>query len=363
MKRNEKLAAGSRGGAILKSEADARRKKRSAKRTITMDEIARLAQVSKPTVSRALQDSPLVNRSTKEKIAAIAAKHGYTVNRNARRLWGKRANTIAVILQLPPSGGRAVSAPFIFQLLADTSRALANRHQDVLLRSAESHETEAYQRMLAAKAADGLIFLGQGAHSEWLNDLARTNTPLVVWGAVDDTQAYCAVGSDNFKGGLLVGQRFAGLGRKRALFVGNRAHAEMELRRMGLEAGLRGERAAARIVDLSIPDFAFDTAHAAVRDFFAHNKQPIDAIFAASDTVAMAAIVALREARLRVPEDVSVIGYNDSPFAAHFAPPLSTVRQDTHRAGALLVEKLFQILDGEQPTSVKLATELVIRQT
>ena len=328
-----------------------------------MDEIARLAAVSKPTVSRALQDSPLVNRTTKERIAAIAAKHGYIVNRNARRLWGKRANTIAVILQLPPSGGRAVSAPFIFQLLADTARALANRHQDVLLRSAESHETQPYQKMLAAKAADGLIFLGQGAHSEWLNELGRTNTPLVVWGAVDDAQAYCAIGSDNFKGGLLAGQRFAGLGRKRALFVGNRAHAEMELRRKGLEAGLRADRSRASVVDLQIADFAFDTAYSAMREFLARRSQPVDAIFAASDTVAMAAIVALREARQRVPEDVSVIGYNDIPFAAHFTPPLSTVRQDTHQAGALLVEKLFQILDGEQPTSVKLPTELVIRQT
>jgi DNA-binding LacI/PurR family transcriptional regulator len=347
----------------LKSEADARRKRRTAKRTITMDEIARLAEVSKPTVSRALQDSPLVNRSTKERIAAIAAKHGYIVNRHARRLWGKRSNTVAVILQLPPSGGRAVSAPFIFQLLADTSRALANRQQDVLLRSAESHDTQAYQRMLAAKAADGLIFLGQGAHSQWLNELARTNTPFVVWGAVDDEQQYCAVGSDNFKGGLLAGQRFAGLGRKRAVFVGNRAHAEMELRRKGLEAGLRAPRSRASVTDLSIADFAFDTAYGAVREFLARKAAPVDAIFAASDTVAMAAVVALREAKLRVPEDVSVIGYNDSPFAMHFTPPLSTVRQDTHQAGALLVEKLFQLLDGGQPVSVKLATELVIRQT
>jgi DNA-binding LacI/PurR family transcriptional regulator len=348
----------------LKSGTDTRRKKRAAKRAITMDEIARLAQVSKPTVSRALQDSPLVNPGTKERIAAIAAKHGYIVNRHARRLWGKRANTIAVILQLPPSGGRAVSAPFIFQLLADTSRALANRHQDVLLRSAESHDTDAYQRMLAAKAADGLIFLGQGAHSEWLDELARTSVPFVVWGAVDDAHRYCSVGSDNLKGGLLAGQRFAGLGRKRALFVGNRAHAEMELRRKGLETGLRGERSRASVVDLQIADFAFDTAYSAVREFLSRKgSPPIDAIFAASDTVAMAAMVALREARLRVPEDVSVIGYNDIPFAAHFTPPLSTVRQDTQQAGALLVEKLFQILDGDQPASIKLPTELVIRQT
>ncbi len=347
----------------MKSETNTRRRDRSTKRAITMDEIARLAQVSKPTVSRALQDSPLVNAATKERIAAIAAKHGYMVNRHARRLWGKRANTIAVILQLPPSGGRAVSAPFIFQLLADTARALANRHQDVLLRSAESRDIQVYQRMIAGKAADGLIFLGQGAHSEWLEQLGRTATPFVVWGGVDDANGYCSIGSDNFKGGLLAGQRFAGLGRRRALFVGNRAHAEMELRRKGLESGLRGERARASVLDLQIADFSFETAYAAMRELLSRKATVVDAIFAASDTVAMAVIVALREAQLRVPEDVSVIGYNDIPFAAHFTPPLSTVRQDTQQAGALLVEKVFQIIEGDEPTSVKLPTELVIRQT
>lgn len=331
-----------------------------------MDDIARLANVSKPTVSRALQGSPLVNRETRDRIAALASQHGYMVNRNARKLWAKRTNTISVILQLPPSTGRAVSAPFIFQLLADVSRALAIRHQDVLLRSAEdgdTHDTHDYQRMLASKVADGLIFLGQGPNARWLNELARTNVPFVVWGAVDDEQRYCTVGSDNERGGMLAGQRFASLGRKRALFVGNRAHAEMELRRRGMEAGLKRGQAKATISDLEIEDFSFDTAYAAMTAYLAERGTAFDAVFAASDTVAMAIIVALREAKIKIPEDVSVIGYNDIAIAAHFTLPLSTIRQDTHQAGALLVEKLFQILDGAKPASVKLPTELIVRQT
>jgi DNA-binding LacI/PurR family transcriptional regulator len=264
---------------------------------------------------------------------------------------------------LPPSTGKAVSAPFIFQLLADVSRALAIRHQDILLRAADADDPESYQRLIASKVADGLIFLGQGERGSWLDDLARTTVPFVSWGAVDPAQRYCSVGSDNLKGGLLAGQRFVTLARKRALFVGNRAHAEMELRRQGLEASFRGERAKAVITDLEIPDFSFDTAHNAMRAYLAQGKEPFDAVFAASDTIAMAVVVALREARLRVPEDVSVIGYNDIPIAAHFNPPLSTIRQDTHQAGALLVEKLFQILDGSRPPSAKLPTELIVRQS
>lgn len=328
-----------------------------------MDDIARLANVSKPTVSRALQDSPLVNPATKERIAAIASEHGYMVNRNARKLWAKRTNTIAVVLHLPPSSGKAVSAPFIFQLLADVTRALSIRHQDLLLRSADASDSHAYQMMIASKVADGLIFLGEGAGGGWLNALARTGAPFVVWGAVDENQLYCAVGSDNRKGGLLAGQRFAGLGRRRALFIGNRAHAEMELRRRGFELGFRTDRPKATVTDLEIQDFSFETAQAAVTKFLAQQRQSVDAIFAASDTIAMAAVVALREANRKVPEDVSVIGYNDIAIAAHFSPPLSTIRQDTHQAGTLLVEKLFQILDGARPPSVKLPTELIVRKT
>ena len=348
----------------MASGARAKTGRRAAKRAVkTMDEIARLAEVSKATVSRALQGSPLIALETRERIAAIASKHGYTVNRNARRLWAKRANTIAVVLHLPPSTGKAVSAPFIFQLLADVSRALSIRHQDILLRSADADDIESYQRLIASKVADGLIFLGQGERGAWLDELARTTVPFVAWGAVDQAQRYCSVGSDNFKGGMLAGQRFAGLACKRALFVGNRSHLELELRRQGLEAGLRSDRGKVLICDLEIADFSFETAHDAMRALLAKGREPPDAVFAASDTIAMAVIVALREAGLRVPEDVAVIGYNDSPIAAHFNPPLSTVRQDTHQAGALLVEKLFQILDGARPTSVKLPTDLIVRQS
>ena len=328
-----------------------------------MDDIARLANVSKATVSRALQGSPLINTTTRERIAAVAAEHGYMVNRNAKKLWAKRTNTVAVVLHLPPSSGKAVSAPFIFQLLADVSRALSIRHQDLLLRSADADDSHVYQNMIASKVADGLIFLGQGAGGAWLNELARTSTPFVAWGAVDSDQLYCAVGSDNRKGGILAGQRFAGMGRKRALFVGNRAHAEIDLRRQGFEIGFTKDRPKAAVMDIEIEDFSFETAHAAMKHFLSQQGELVDAIFAASDTIAMAAIVALREANFRVPEDVSVIGYNDMAFAAHFSPPLSTIRQDTHQAGALLVEKLFQILDGARPQSVKLPTELIVRQT
>jgi DNA-binding LacI/PurR family transcriptional regulator len=328
-----------------------------------MDDIARLAKVSKPTVSRAFKDSPLIKRATKDRILAIARRHGYSVNWNAQKLRTNRTKTVAVVMHLPPQTSEHVSAPFFFQLLNDVARGLWVRQHDLLLCSPEPDDAYSYEAMISSKRADGIIFLGQGPGDGWLKDLARTLVPFVVWGAVGEDSSYCTVGSDNRKGGMLAGQRFVELGRDRIAFVGNRSHPEMEQRRQGLEAALTLVGRQAEIVDVEIPDFTFETGHAAMTQYIAHTGSKPNAVFAGSDTVAMGVVVALREADLGVPDDVSVIGYNDLPIAKYFQVPLTTIKQDTFQAGSLLVEKLFQIFDGGKPNSTKVPTELVVRQT
>ncbi len=329
----------------------------------TMDDIARLAKVSKPTVSRAFKDSPLVKPATRERILAIARRHGYSVNSNAQKLRTNRTNTIAVVMHLPQQSSEHASAPFFFQLLNDVARGLWVRRHDLLLCSPEADDVYSYEVMISSKRADGIIFLGQGPGDQWLKDLARTRVPFVVWGAVDAHSSYCAVGSDNRKGGTLAGQRFAELGRDRVAFVGNRAHPEMAQRREGLEAALTLAGRRFDILDLEIAEFSFEAGYTAIKGIFTQAGPQIDAVFAASDTVAMGVVEALLDAKRGVPRDVSVIGYNDLPIAQYFHLPLTTIRQDTYQAGGLLVEKLFQIFDGGHPRSTMVPTELVIRQT
>lgn len=329
----------------------------------TMDEIARLAKVSKGTVSRAFKDSPLVKSATKERILAIARRHGYSVNWNAQKLRTNRTHTVAVVMHLPQQSSEHVSAPFFFQLLNDVAKGLWVRRHDLLLCSPEADDAYSYEVMVSSKRADGIIFLGQGPGDSWLKDLARTRVPFVVWGAVDAHSSYCTVGSDNKRGGMLAGQRFAEIGRDRIVFVGNRSHPEMEQRRQGLETALKSAGKNAHVIDLEIPDFTFETGYSAMTSLLAKAGPRLNAVFAGSDTVAMGVVVALLEGKLRVPDDVSVIGYNDLPIAQHFQRPLTTIRQDTYQAGSLLVEKLFQIFDGGKPRSSTVPTELIIRQT
>lgn len=328
----------------------------------TMDHIAELAGVAKSTVSRALQGDHRVKPATRERIVALARKHGYAVNSNARKLRQRRSNTIAVVLHMPPGQAPGAETPFILQLLADVANGLWVRRQDLLLCSPESDNPLAYQEMLASKGADGVIFLGQGAGDGWLRRLGRTSAPFVVWGAVDEAANYCAVGSDNVKGGRLVGERFRMLGRQRISFVGNQAHPEMAQRYQGLLDGLGDRRDEVEVRAIEVVDFAFETAFTAVRTRLTEGAPP-DAIFAGSDTMAMAAAEAALAAGMKVPDDVTVVGYNDMPMAAYYKPSLTTVRQDTRQAGSLLVEKLFQILDGGRPPSTTLPTELVVRAT
>ena len=340
-----------------------KRKKPDISSVMTMDHIAELANVSKATVSRALRNSPLVSANTKTLVLEAARKCGYTVNKNAKKLRDKRTNTIAIALDFPSYPGQRISDPFIFELLSDIVNALSIREQDVHLCSPSANDTLSYQNILAAKSADGIIFLGQGDKEDTLEELAKLKAPFVVWGGVTKEPKYCTVGSDNQHGGYLVGSRFAGLGCSNILFIGNTHHLECRLRREGLEAGLKEGKNKSTIMELIVKDSTYETSFRTAQYFLANTTKAIDAVFAVSDIMAIAFAVALKGAGLTPGKDVSIIGYNDIPVASYFSPAISTIRQDTIQAGGLLVEKLMQILEGHNPRSVMLPTGLVIRET
>jgi DNA-binding LacI/PurR family transcriptional regulator len=339
---------------------------KSKPRAKNMGDIAILARVSKPTVSRALRDSPLVTAETKALILEVARKHGYAVNRNAQKLRDKRTNTIAVVADFKSFPGSRLADPFSFELLADVAQALSVRSQDLLLcaPAEESHET--YQSILASRHADGIIFLGQGQRDPMLRQLAQTDAAFVVWGAMAADQPYCTVGGANTRGGELVGARFADSKRRRAVFIGGSdEHLEMKQRRLGFEKALRSRDPKASIERVLVSDFSFESALSAMATYLENKSRDEfpDAIFAASDTIAMAVYKALRSHSLNIPQDVSVIGYNDNPHAAWCSPSLTTVRQDTRQAGALLVEQLMMMLEGRKPQSIMIPAELIVRES
>lgn len=328
-----------------------------------MDDIARLAKVSKPTVSRALSNSPLVKDATREHVIAVARKHGYAVNRNAQKLRHKRTNTIAVSLDFHSHKQNHISDPFIFELLAGVAEALGDLNQDLLLCAPDHNDADAFQQMLLSRGADGFIVLGQGHREDMLEAFAGTGAPLVVWGAPSPHTRYCVVGSDNFLGGQLAGRYFLDRKRSRFLFFGDTSFREIQLRRDGLQQVAAAKGSDISIDTLSLNNFSYEAAFHAATRYLAGIKQIPDAVFAFSDTAAMAFVCAFRDAGVEVGKNASIVGYNDIPSAAYFSPPVTTIKQDIHQAGKQLVSSLMRLLAGEAVPSTTIHTELIVRRT
>ncbi|WP_457311231.1 LacI family DNA-binding transcriptional regulator [Sphingomonas sp. UYAg733] len=327
-----------------------------------MGDIARLANVSKPTVSRVLNGSPLVTAATRDRVLEVARAQGYAVNRNAQKLRQLRTDTIAVVLDFGSHRAGRIADPFIFELLAGVSEALSVRNQDLLLSPPGLVDAKSCLDLLSARATDGFIFLGQGGRDPLLKELARSKAPFVVWGAVEPADNYCAVGSDNRLGGTFAGELFLKRGAKRWLFIGNTDHAEIRLRFEGMRQAARDAGADVVIDRLPVEHMAYASAHSEAAAWLRDHPVP-DAVFTFSDTAAMAVISAFREAGLVAPRDYSLVGYNNIPPAAHFNPAITTIEQETHLAGAILVEKLMQQVDGGRARSTVLPTRMIIRET
>lgn len=320
----------------------------------TMEDLAKLAGVSKITVSRALRGSPLVTEETREKVRRIAEAQGYRLNVSARNLRMGRSYSVAVVVEMTPEKGRPMSDPYPLELLGGITQELTTAGYSVVLTSRQLLDTAPVQ------GADGLILLGQGSHGEAVTALKKRSQPLIVWGAPEAGSDTVVVGSDNRKGGASVAQRFIELGRKKLLFLGDVDHAEVQERCAGFIDALGGQGS----VHIMRPKaFTFEAGFEGVDALLKKKGLSFDGVFAASDLLAMGAIRALAERDVRVPEQVSVIGYDDTPGAVSFVPPLSSVHQYLRDGGVLLAKKMLDLLEGRPVASETLPTALIVRST
>lgn len=321
---------------------------------MTMADLAALAGVSKITVSRALSENGIVNPATRQRVRAIAAEHGYRFNVSARNLRLRHSQTIAVIVEMTPSVNRPMSDPYPLELLGGIAQELAAVDYSVLLTTRQGAFAPAVQ------AADAVILLGQGAKLQAVHVFDRLRLPMVVWGAPSRGDAHVVVGSDNRSGGASVAERFVSLGRRHPVFIGDTDHPEMAERHAGFAEFLK-RRGITPIVVRQTP-FTIESGMKAAQSLV-RKKVHFDAIFTCNDLLAMGAVRALTELGLRVPKDVSVVGYDDTPLGATFIPPLSSVHQNWHEGGMLLARKALALFRGEKVKSETLPSRLVVRAT
>lgn len=333
----------------------------------TSFDIAYRAGVSQATVSRALRDSPLVSEETRKRVREIARELNYKVDKNASNLRRQSSVTLALLLFEDPTANDTLINPFFLTMLGSITRACARQGYDLLV-SFQQFSEDWHADYQDAHKADGLILLGYGdwfTTREKLDRLVEQGTRFVRWGPVFDDQPGMSIGSDNHAGGLAVGRHLVGLGRKRVAYLGaNQPTApEFRDRYLGLcqalqEAGL----AIDPLLQLDVIDSTEAAGHDAALALLARGVA-FDAVFCASDLIAIGAMRALVEQGHRVPEDVALVGFDDQPVAAFAHPPITTVLQDTMLAGEKLVDTLIREIRGEHAVSEVLSPTLVIRRS
>lgn len=325
----------------------------------SIKDIARLAKVSHPTVSRALQNSPLVNAKTAAKIRKIADEAGYRASAVARGLVTRKTRTIGLVVT-------AVDDPFAGEVAMGFEQAARDHGYNVFLSNSNA-EPERERRMVQAFAeqrVDGIVVTSSRVGAEYLPLLAEMMVPIVLVNDQYPGEFVHSVLIDNVNGIRAAAEHLIALDHRRIAYIGDRSGYHSDAERL---TGYKEALAAAGIA--FAPELAVagngkhDGAIEAVHRLLALERPPT-AICCYNDMTALGAIRAIHARGLRVPDDVSVTGFDDLFFAPYLQPPLTTVRQPMKQMGQMAMENLLKLMSGaESGAQIRIEASLVVRES
>ena len=328
----------------------------------TIADIAKLAGVSKSTVSRALNDSPLIGEETKARIRSLARQYNFQINAPARRLSMRQSRTIAFVTHAYHKEF-SVADLFGLEILGGISNGLSTRDYDLLIIHVDPNDTKWAHQYFDTGRVDGFILMTATRKQNHVKALLEIGAPFIVWGVPAPNQKYCSVTGDNFSGGKLATEHLIRSGRQKIGFIGGPAYElEVQHRLAGYESALQE---AGRSVESDLIEYGnfMDTSGAEALNRLLKKVPDIDAVFVNSDLMAIAAMDEIREHGRRVPEDIAVVGYDDLSIAAHSNPPLTTIRQNVPLAGKLLAQNMIDFLQTGIVTNVSTPVELIVRKS
>ena len=329
----------------------------------TSFDIAHLAGVSQSTVSRALNDSPLVNIATRQKVQEIARELNYQVDKNASNLRRQRSSTIALLLFEDPTSDDSLVNPFFLAMLGSITKACAAKSYDLLV-SFQNLDNNWQAEYEDSHKADGLILLGYGDYRSYagkLSQLHQHNTHVMRWGAPVEQWPGISIGCDNFSGGQSVTRHLLSHDYRSFAFIGDIGDKapEFQSRYDGFLSALDKHHTHHQYDAISSEEAGIEAA----KHLLETTSALPDAIVCAADIIAVGVLQQLKEAGIRVPEDVAVVGFDNIQLAAFTTPGLTTVQQNTAQAGEKLVENLLLAIDGHPTDDHLLPTNLVVRQS
>lgn len=336
----------------------------SSKTVQTIADIARLTGVSQSTVSRALNDSPLISDATKERIRIVAKEHNFQINISASRLRLQHSRTIGVVIQaFHPGNSFTITDLFLLEMLGGISSTLTALNYDLLIVSIDPQDASWPRQYYDTGRVDGFILLTSTNRQTHIKTLTKMKAPFIVWFMPSPNNNCCYVSNDNFNGGKIATQHLLQKGRRRIAFLGGPAEEiETKQRYSGYESALKESGLG---IDSALIRYGAWT-HESGAEQMKHlldSAIKLDAVFANSDLMASGAINVLHERGLRVPQDVSVIGYDDLSIARQTSPGLTTISQKIPLVGELLAQNLIRNIETGTVANNTIPAELVVRES
>ena len=333
----------------------------TTKKAPTIQDVAREAKVSAATVSRVLSNPERVSEATRERVHKAVSDTGYTINQAARSLRMRAARTI--LIALPDIGN-----PFYSTLLDAVVDEAATRGYGLLVANRFAGDAS---RLLSdyflSSRADGLLLFDGGVDTTLLQTLAAGvgHVPMVVSFDEVPNPDVAAVLIDNFEAAERATDHLISLGHSRiGHIIGPSRNLSPNPRFLGFQSAMKRAKFEVRPDWLFPGTYAMASGSAAAEAFLALPDRPT-AVFSANDEMAIGFLATLRTAGLECPRDVSVIGFDDIAIAAHFWPPLTTMRHPREQIGRLATESLIDILEGEAtpgaPRRITLRADLLVR--
>jgi len=330
-----------------------------------LEDIAKQAGVSRSTVSRVINNDPYVSRHTREKVRQEIDAVGIAPNPGARMLVTQRTQLIGIVI-IRPSPAVIFEDPYFFpELLQGIAQAAQDRDYATLLWMGYSDEdqTRLAERVLRNRLMDGLVITAS-SDTPLIEQLLRNEIPFVMLERpLHASEQVSYVSVDNVQAARAATEHLINLGRRRiGIITGGLGSSDGQDR-------LAGYKQALMMANLPIASnlvvegvFSRRSGYLGMKTLL---REKVDAVFAASDTIAVGALQAMQEGGVRVPDQVALVGFDDLPIARMAEPPLTTIRQPIQHKGWQAIRLLVDMLEGavKGPKQILLPTQLVIRQS